>query len=220
MKRIMILAEGQTEEAFINNVLAPYFWDKDIYLEATMICTKKTKGVRKHRGGLSSYDQVKRDINLLLKSTQFNLVTTFLDYYGLPNDFPGKNSVPAIGDCYGEVVHIEDAFGNDISHTTFKPFIMLHEFETMIFCDVYSLKNFFTDKSRNLDRLAEVANQFDTPEKINNSPQTAPSKRILRELEGYEKPLHGPLATKEIGINKIREICPHFNSWLEYLENF
>lgn len=219
MKQIMILTEGQTEEAFINKVLAPYFIEKDIYLYATMICTKKTKGVRQYRGGLSSYDQVKRDLNLLLKSTQFDKVTTFLDYYGLPSDFPGQDSIPSTGDCYSKVDHIEKMFEEDVSHHKFLPFIMLHEFETMIFCDIYSLNDYFGEKRGSLDRLSRVAEQFNSPEEINNSPQTAPSKRILNELEGYVKPLHGPLATLEIGIDRIREMCPHFNDWLEYIEN-
>lgn len=219
MKQVMILAEGQTEEAFVNKVLAPYFHKKNIYLNTTMICTRKVRGTRRFRGGLSSYNQVKRDIENLLKSTHFDLVTTFLDYYGLPFNFPGQDFQIETDDCYKKVAHLESSFSQDISHDKFKPFIMLHEFEAMIFCDIDSLSGFFPEKRMNLDRLRGVATQFVSPEEINNSPETAPSKRLLLELNGYDKTLHGPIATQEIGIDKIREMCPHLNDWLNYIES-
>ncbi|MFJ7678276.1 DUF4276 family protein [Peribacillus sp. NPDC097198] len=218
MKQVMILVEGQTEEAFVNMVLQPYLNEKGIYLSTTMVCTKKVKGVRRYRGGIGDYDQVKRDLSTLLKSSHFNLVTTFLDYYGLPSNFPGQSKLP-IGDCYVKIEHLEKELKEDISNVNFHPFIMLHEFETMIFCDIYSLRDFFSDKPRRLDKLNKVFVEHSNPELINNSRETAPSKRILEELENYEKPLHGPIAIKNIGIDKIRELCPHFNEWLTYIES-
>jgi uncharacterized protein DUF4276 len=56
------------------------------------------------------------------------------------------------------------------------------------------------------------------PESINETPQGAPSKRILRRLEDYEKPFHGPDALKDIGLDAIREACPHFAAWLTWAE--
>lgn len=70
-----------------------------------------------------------------------------------------------------------------------------------------------------MNLLAAVSTQFSGPEYINNSPQTAPSKRILNELENYEKPLHGPIAVSNIGLDKIKELCPHFNQWIKDLES-
>ncbi|MEO7717517.1 MAG: DUF4276 family protein, partial [Capsulimonas sp.] len=37
---------------------------------------------------------------------------------------------------------------------------------------------------------------------------------------GYVKPLYGTLAALEIGLDTIREQCPHFRSWLERLEEW
>lgn len=213
----MVLVEGQTEEAFIKRVLQPYLLDKGILITATMVCTKKVRGVRKHRGGIGDYDQVKRDLANLLKSSHFALVTTFFDFYGLPNNFPGQNTLPN-GDCYAKVQHLEKEMEKDITNGNFHSFIMLHEFETMLFCDIYSLSDFFSDKQNKLDKLNKVFTAIKNPELINNSPQTAPSKRILAELEGYEKPLHGPIAVQNIGIDRIRQLCPHFNDWLDVLE--
>jgi hypothetical protein len=42
----------------------------------------------------------------LLNDTGAVAVTTMLDYYGLPRDFPGRSAIPA-GDCYARVAHLE-----------------------------------------------------------------------------------------------------------------
>jgi hypothetical protein len=215
MRQIMMLVEGQTEEAFVNKVLQPYLLEKQIFVNVTMVCTKKVKNSRVHRGGFSDFDQVNRDITRLLKSSHFDLITTFIDYYGLPSNFPGYGSVPD-SNCYEKVNHLETEFARHISNEKFLPFIMLHEFESMIFCDAHSLTGFFSE--RKLEKLNRMALQYDSPELINNSPQTAPSKRILSELENYEKPLHGPIAVQNIGLEKIRNLCPHFNEWISYIE--
>ncbi|WP_394508928.1 DUF4276 family protein [Priestia aryabhattai] len=219
IKQVMVLVEGQTEETFVNQVLQPYLNAKDIYLSTTMVCTKKVKGVRKYRGGIADYDQLKRDLSMLLKSSHFDLITTFLDYYALPSNFPGQGTLPN-GDCYAKVNHLESELKQDINNNNFYPFVMLHEFEAMIFCDINSLRHIFGDKKRGLDRLNSVLSQYKNPELINNSPQTAPSKRILAELEGYQKVVHGPIAVKNIGLDRIRELCPHLNTWLNYIESF
>ncbi|WP_214711495.1 MULTISPECIES: DUF4276 family protein [unclassified Exiguobacterium] len=216
MKRIMILVEGQSEETFVNKVLSPYFYPKNIFLETTIICTKKVKGQRSFRGGLNDYDQVKRDINLLKKSSHFDYITTFFDYYGLPSNFPGLSKVGEIYDIFEKVKYLEKEFYDDISSEKFIPFIMLHEFETMIFCDPLSLNGFFPE--RKLSRLNQITENHLSPEHINNSPQTAPSKRILNELQSYQKPFHGPIAIEIIGLEKIKDMCQHFDEWIAMLE--
>jgi Domain of unknown function (DUF4276) len=64
------------------------------------------------------------------------------------------------------------------------------------------------------DALQNIRNQFATPEEINDSPESAPSKRVEALIAGYQKPFLGVLAASEIGIEKIREECPHFRRWL------
>ena len=62
------------------------------------------------------------------------------------------------------------------------------------------------------------------PELINNSPETAPSKRIIKAIEGdkkthynYNKPKTGKIVTKYIGIDELRSKCKHFDEWIEKL---
>ena len=61
--------------------------------------------------------------------------------------------------------------------------------------------------------------EFDTPEDINDSPTTAPSKRIKRLIPSYRKRLDGPPLAAEIGLNGIRSECPRFDAWLHRLES-
>ena len=71
----------------------------------------------------------------------------------------------------------------------------------------------------NLESLfQEINGAFVTPEHINDSPQTAPSKRVLELVKGYEKPTMGSLAAIEIGLRTIRSECELFDSWLTQLE--
>jgi hypothetical protein len=66
--------------------------------------------------------------------------------------------------------------------------------------------------------LQAIRDQLHTPEEINDSPDTAPSKRVLDLLPEYEKPLFGTLAVLEIGLARIRTESPHFDNWLKKLE--
>jgi hypothetical protein len=75
----------------------------------------------------------------------------------------------------------------------------MHEFEGLLFSDCAAF-------SRGIGRpdlaagLQEIRDQFATPEEIDDSPVTAPSKRVEGLVPGYEKPLLGVLAILEIGL--------------------
>lgn len=66
--------------------------------------------------------------------------------------------------------------------------------------------------------LQHVKAAFRSPEEINISPLTAPSKRILALFPAYDKPIHGSLAAMEIGLDTIRKECGRFDGWLKKLE--
>ena len=93
----------------------------------------------------------------------------------------------------------------------------MYEFEGLLFSDPCGMA-----VGLNLpeleDHFQRIRDAFDTPEAINDSPMTAPSKRIRSLCPGYEKPLHGSLAAIEIGLPKIRGACPLFDAWLRGLE--
>jgi uncharacterized protein DUF4276 len=105
----------------------------------------------------------------------------------------------------------------DIDCRQFVPFVLVHEFEGLLFSDCRA----FADSIGRPDMAAsfqEIRDAFDTPEHIDDSPVTAPSKRVERLVPTYQKPLFGNLAALEIGLDKIRAECPHLAAWLTRLE--
>ncbi len=216
MNRVLISVEGQTEETFVRDVLTPHLWEYDVDPTPVLLSTKIVKSGRKFKGGLVSYSQARSEIHRLLNDSAAVAVTTMYDLYGLPQDFPGYAAVPR-GDCYTKVAHLEEAFGQDIGHRRFRPYLQLHEFEALMFVDPQRTAAQFPGVNR-LDALGDIKAAFNSPEEIDDDPNNAPSKRLLELFPGYQKTLHGPLATVEVGLDQIRGECPHFDEWLEWLE--
>lgn len=213
MNQILILAEGQTEEQFVKNVLNPYLNDLDIHLTPTIINTKIVKGGSNFKGGILNYGQVKRDVLKLTRSNSL-LVTTFIDYYGLPNDFPGLDHS---GSVFNKVAAIEDAFLNDIGMRNFLPYVQIHEFEALLFSSLSGFEYYFPENIEKLRRVREISDTFPNPEDINNNPITAPSKRLLAIYPQFEKTFHGPLIALQNEIEVVLEKCPHFSEWVQKL---
>ena len=217
MTKVLIYVEGQTEETFVRDLLAPYFKQKcSIYLIPSLARTKRTRAGRAFKGGIVSYGKVKKDILKLLGDRSAALVTTMLDFYGLPNDFPGKKSLSS-GSPTDRVQHLEKAFGEDIGSTRFLPFLVLHEFETFIFVQPEKLAEALPGYQTEVQNLIKNVGHL-TPEEINEGGDTHPSARILKLFPTYQKRLHGPLIIKKIGLNLVRSKCPHFNNWFSNLE--
>lgn len=216
MKRVLILAEGQTEEKFVKEVLAPHLAVFGKWPEVTCVCTKRILGRRAHRGGLGSYDQVKRDIRRLLQSNP-DIVSTFFDYYALPDSFPGYAESLQKTTCFEQVECIESAMARDIADQRFIPNLVVHEFEALLFSKPEIIAEVLIEPSL-LPQFREISGAFASPEEINDSFETAPSRRIAGLCPRYQKPLHGPSIALRIGIEAIREKCKHFDRWLQRLE--
>ena len=218
MKRVLVYVEGQTEETFVRDVLSPYLWQRcEVLLIPTLARTKRTKSGRTFKGGIVSYHrQVRKDILKLLGDSDAVLVTTMLDYYGLPDDFPGGDTLPD-GFPYDRVRHLEEAFKKDIGYRHFLPFLVLHEFEALVLVEPEKLGMVlpqYKDKVQVLKK--DIASL--PPEEINEGSNTHPAARIRRYFPGYQKRLHGPRLVRDIGLSRIRKRCPHFDEWLGQLE--
>lgn len=218
-RRALILVEGQTEERFVKDVLAPAFYDKNLFIIPTLLVTKRVKVGPDFKGGVISYEKFKNDIIRLLNSAGNALITTMLDYYRLPEDFPGMNTRPAIGGNL-RASHVETQMVADLgSPRNYFPFLALHEFEAWLFSSPDELPAVMTAREKQAD-FAAILSSFSSPEEINERPEFAPSKRIRNIFPGYRKTLHGPLTAGRIGLERIRSNCPHFNQWLTKLENY
>ena len=93
--------------------------------------------------------------------------------------------------------------------------VLKHEFESLLFS---SSKVYATFYDESVERAIErIIGQYDNPEDINNSPATAPSKRILSLIKYYNKVNDGNLIALEIGIDRIIEQCPRFAKWISMI---
>ena len=219
-----VLCEGQTELRFASKVLSTYLVVKGIIVLAQLLITSRKKN---ERGGILSYQQAKRDLTFMIRGTQDNetevhYFTTMFDLYALPDDFPGFADASAMKD-YNQVAKLENAFGKDLNCYKFIPYIQLHEFEALVLCDIDGLKDSYPNSAKRLNELKnEVTSQYgDNMELVDNSAETAPSKRIIMALKDeyhYDKPKPGTEITDKIGIDTLRAKCRHFDAWLTKLE--
>lgn len=77
----------------------------------------------------------------------------------------------------------------------------------------------YPDSQNGINKLKKELGGIN-PEEINESPQTAPSKRIIKYLPDYagQKAQVGPLVAEDIGMAALRNSCPHFHEWITKLE--
>lgn len=212
MIRVNVFVEGQTEETFVRELLYGYFQDKNIYLNPILVRTSTTG-----KGGVVSYAKIKPQLHRKCLEDKTAFVTTMFDLYALPNDFPGSDSLPKTSDPFQKAEYLEAEMGKDIGHQNFIPNLLVHEFEGLLYSNPQVFVGWFDESVVGI--LQGERDVFPSPEHINDSPVTAPSKRIRNCCEGYDKPLHGSLLAIDIGLDTIRRECQHFHKWLLRLEN-
>ena len=226
MDRLLVHVEGQTEETFVNQILAPHLYKFGYSnVSARLIGNARQ---RNRRGGILPWDSFRSDILNHIKQDPTCLMTTMVDYYGLPKTGPGSwpgRDIAGTLPFSIKAKSVETALSNDIYEemgnsfdpNRFIPVVMIHEFEGLLFSDC---ERFGRGIGQPIlaPQLQAIRDQFTTPEEINDSVETAPSKRVKKLVPDYEKPLMGTLAAIEIGLDKIRAECPHLRSWLECLE--
>ena len=226
MTRLLVHVEGQTEETFVNEVLSEHL----LAVGYTSVSARLIGNARQRerRGGIKAWTAVREDIARHLQGDVGCISTTMVDYYALPASgpkaWPGRLAANALPNPQ-KADAVESQLAGDISTMLgvpmqlmrFIPFVVMHEFEALLFSDCQAFaSSIYRDDLK--DALQAIRDQFDSPEEINDSPQTAPSKRIEGLIPGYQKPLLGTRAALGIGLNRMRLECPRFAVWLGRLE--
>lgn len=217
MKKVHVLVEGQTEETFIRQVVSPSLVQRSVHLTSIILSTKRTKDGRKFRGGISKFAKLRRELLLLLGDSSVAAVTTMVDYYGLPRDFPGLDDLPD-GDAYARARHLEAALYEEVKDRRLLPHLSLHEFEALVLVDPEELDSAFPDERGLAKHFTGILAEVDSPEEINDGENTHPAARLAARLPRYQKTLHGPLITGRLGLSRLRAACPHFDAWIARLE--
>src|SRR5260221_13772709 len=144
MIRLLIHVEGQTEEDFVNEVLRDYLLAKGYDAVSARIVGNAR--LRRYRGGILPWPSVRQDIIRHLLEDPACIATTMIDYYGLPQTgagaWPGRSEASGLS-ATEKAERVETALRNDMVAETgdrlnprrFIPFVVMHEFEGLLFSD-------------------------------------------------------------------------------------
>lgn len=210
---VYIIVEGQTEQTFVREVLAPEMSCKGIYLHPTLI------GKPGHKGGDIRFERAKEDIGKFLKQRSNTYISTMFDYSRLETSWPGnvktQGSHTAIEKAErveaATFVKIKELFPDHNVDRRFIPYIEMHEFEALLFSDVSILAN---KLNVNPSKIGDILDECEEPEEIDDGPDTTPSKRLISLDNSYRKVAMGKTISEAIGIQTIRQKCPHFDNWI------
>lgn len=222
MIEVIVVGEGQTEETFVRDVLAPAFAPLDIFLSPRLVPTGPHS-----RGGALNEQRVLRYLRNTLRERADTYVATFFDLYGLPAGFPGLRESAGLADPLLKAAHIEAALAEAAVHAAdcradrVLPHVQPYEFEALLFADTDRLVE-LDDRWRTAAaplRAARAAAA--TPEHVNDGPLTHPSARLRAQLREphFDKVLHGTAAARNIGLARLRAECRHFGAWLKRIES-
>lgn len=221
MRRLHVHVEGQTEEDFVNGVLLPHLVSGFGYaiVSARLLGNARQ---RSRRGGIRYWASVRKEIIRHLRTDREALATTMVDYYGLPDTWPGRGASMQAPFAEKAAV-VERELRDDVAAALgggpdrFIPFVVMHEYEGLLFSDPPKFAE-SVGRLELTDDFQAIRNAFATPEEINDSSETAPSKRIEHLIPEYQKTLLGVQAALAIGLDIIRRECPHFDGWVSRLE--
>ncbi len=219
MREIVIFTEGQTEEQFIKHVVAPSFNAMQVFLKPLTLNTSQDA-----KGGAVNFDRLKLNARNTLRQKPDAILTTFIDLYGLDTNFPSYAEAKLHTDIYTRTQVLESALHQSIvtyincRPERFIPYIQPYEFEGLLFSDVDALVLTEPSWQKFLPRLRKVRDDFETPEHINDSIESKPSKRLENILEPkYKKTRHGPLSAQKITLAVMERECIHFRGWIKNL---
>jgi hypothetical protein len=199
--RLAMTVEGRTEEEFVNQVLAPYLRTKGVEAKPLPI------------DGNVTVAKVASDMAKLYWS--FDFVTSLVDFYG----FKDKGKLTPC-ELEGEIDRaIDMEIGRSWDQSTVFSYVQQHEFEGLLFSDISVFARVVGAPNGLEETLQSIRSGFPTPEDINDSSVTAPSKRIMKLMPSYNKVVHGPLLASDIGLTVIRDQCRRFDVWVTRMES-
>ena len=219
MTDVVVVCEGRTEEAFINEVVQPALAAKAVYLHPRLMATSPGS-----KGGALSRDRVVVNLCRVLRQRHDTYVTTFFDLYGLPADFPGKQPSPGLRDPIALCEQIEESLQGVVVRQArrrsdrFVPHIQPYEFEALLLAEPAAFARVDPAWQSAEGNLTSVVGAVSSPEHVNDGVDTHPSASIKRFLPGYRKVGHGVRVATAIGLGRIRAECRHFAKWLGQME--
>ncbi len=216
--RLNIVCEGPTESRIVKTILSPHLAAFNLGVRAPRIGTSGKKG------GAVTLKRLRENVRDCLLQDRSSYCTTFVDFYGIDGDFPGKKEAGRKSNLPDKQRVVCHAFADRLAQTLdegpmqrFIPYVQMHEFEGLLFSDPSQLAVAIRRQDLT-QKLWAIRHEFPTPEHINDSSVTAPSKRLQALIPRYRKVQEGERAVRAMTLAIIRQECPLFDAWLAKLE--
>jgi len=205
---IVVVCEGETEETFVRRVLSVHLTQK--ILKPSCLGGIEPNGYKKLVGAVRQW----------LRTKGITHVTTMIDLYKLPSDFPRKTQAPS--DPYEKVCSLEQALAEEIQDARFIPYIMLHEFEALLLTktglEIIRERARVGKNDRSWKELQRDLARVGTPERLNDDANSHPSARIKKIWPRFKKTTDGVGILEQVPWEELCAACPHFGDWIRKLE--
>ncbi|MGL6178167.1 MAG: DUF4276 family protein [Tannerellaceae bacterium] len=209
MKRLVFLVEGDTEAILINKLVIPHLYSLGFtnVMNAQKIVTNAKLN---KKGGNVSFQYLENDVKRVMAQGDV-IITTFLDLFRLPVDFPGyTDDASRIDAIEQETQAVLSKYGDVY------PYIQKYEMEALMFASMDGF-DLVVEDEKAINELRAIVGSL-APEDINGGRDTAPSKRLAKFFN-YDKVADGEIILEMIGLERIRERCPRFDQWITKIEN-
>lgn len=223
-KQLFALVEGESELALFENILKPHLKNVGLKVKASLVGG---------RGGHCDFERFCQEIKNRARESHGCYITMFFDYYALNVRWP---DIVAIKEANAGTSHagvadnietciktkVYEKLGTEVLWANhFIPYVQLYELEALLFSHPENMANVFQQITLR-PQFENIVTQCKGCENINDSPQTAPSKRITALFRGYRKGngsrAHVLPILERTGLDHIRKSCPRFDTWLSSLE--
>ena len=221
--RLHAVVEGQTEETFVRDLLAPHARRFGVAMDCRAVETSRKGGVI-YRGGLTRYAKVSADLLRWIREDPGGdaYFTTFFDLFRFPRDAPGYAESLHLEPA-ARALHIANAMAADLAATEAAlaagrcfPHVQPYEFEVLLFSEPAAICGLHDHWAPAAGALRSLRREYGNPERINSA--QPPSYRLKRLFRDYHKITDGVRIAQAIGLASIRRECPCFDAWLSRIE--
>ncbi|WP_020392660.1 DUF4276 family protein [Kribbella catacumbae] len=216
-RQIAIVVEGQTESAFVSEILAPYLQPMNVYVTPVIVKTSRLADGTTFKGGGMVWKHYDNDIRRLLRASHLRCVSILVDFYAYPRNAPGA-------DCCARPHRPRRctelriaAMADAVADPRFVPHVVLHEFETWVIAAAMETSHVLGDQAVAKRLQVQAQSVEGDVELLNDSSATAPSKRVLKSWPDYDKVTDGIEVIREAGLPVVMERCPGLSTWVDQL---
>ncbi|MEU0096737.1 DUF4276 family protein [Kribbella sp. NPDC006257] len=161
-RQLAILVEGQTESAFVTEILGPYLQPFGAYVTPVIVKTARLADGTTYKGGGMVWKHYQEELLRLLGSSHYRCVSILVDFYAYPRNAPGSDCCRRPHQPRSCADTRKEAMAAAIGSARFVPHVVLHEFETWVIAAALGAGSLLGDVSVAKALQAEAASVVTT----------------------------------------------------------